>query len=140
MHFVQKLATLVFTVLTISPLAQAIQLSGSVQAVGNGIVAGREVQRGGTVEAVDMRSKTITVDGVQYSMPDKSQVVHQSTTNLSGGTSPLRVGTKIRFNTSKHNYANKDQVTDIWIVSQPKGPIESKAIRNTPGRNKPGNP
>lgn len=120
--------------------ALAVQLSNQPPSNVANVKTTGAVERGGTIDVVDMQKKTITVDGVKYALPSMPVAIHASTGATIGTVAELTAGTKIRFNTSKYNYAAQDQVNEVWVIGAISKPIAKKPIRNTPGRNKPGNP
>lgn len=73
------------------------------------------VERGGTVEAVSIENKTITVDGHTYGLASASIIIHGTNGKDSQGLGSLRPGSKVRFNTTRNNYAGRDRVIEIWI-------------------------
>lgn len=73
------------------------------------------VERGGTVDAVNIEKKKITVDGHSYGLAAAPVIVHSIPGKDSQGLGSIRSGMKIRFNTTKNNYAGQDQVVEIWL-------------------------
>jgi hypothetical protein len=78
------------------------------------------VERGGTVDVVDLRKKSLVVDGVTYVLPVNPISTHTLNGQVSANAQALKIGTQIRFNTSKNNYSAQEQVSEIWIVGQRK--------------------
>lgn len=73
------------------------------------------VERGGTVGAVNIGKRTLTVDGRTYALTAMPVSIHGSAGNENEKLLSLKPGTKIRFNTSKNNHAGQDQISEIWI-------------------------
>lgn len=73
------------------------------------------IERGGTVDAVNIEKKTITVDGHSYGLAAAPVVVHRTAGQDSQGLGSVAPGMKIRFHTTRNNYAGQDQVVEIWI-------------------------
>ena len=76
------------------------------------------VERGGTVTAIDLRKKTLTVDGVKYGLPSKSVPFHLEASKGIESTSELQTGMMIRFNTSRSSASPSDQIEEIWVVDR----------------------
>lgn len=78
------------------------------------------VERGGTITAVDLRSKTITVDGVTYPLLATSLRVYSADPLVAGTTLNLQKNMRIRFNTVN------EIVSEIWITNPSSGPAQKK--------------
>jgi hypothetical protein len=99
--------------LAVSQLALAVQPSGSLAP---GRSAGDIVERGGTVNAVDLKKPAITVDGVSYAIPPGSVRIHTPPNLVSASLSQLKPGMQIRFSSSKDYSSGGSQVREIWVT------------------------
>ena len=126
--------------LTCAAPALAVQVSNQPQFHASKTTTSSVVERGGTVDAVDTKNGTIAVDGVKYTLSSSPVAIHASSGTAIKNAAELTAGTTIRFNTSKQSYSTQGQVNEIWVVGPIKKLVDKKPIRNTPGKNKPGNP
>lgn len=140
MYLLRQLTFSGAVLLAVSAPALAVQVSNQPQSNAASANTTGVVERGGTVDAVDMQKRTLIVDGIKFALPSKPVSIHASTGTTIKNATELTAGTKIRFNTSKYNYSAQEQVNEIWVVGQISKPVAKRPIRNTPGRNKPGNP
>ena len=101
--------------LAVSQLSLAVQPTGSI-APGRGPGQADIIERGGTVEAVDVKKQAIVVDGISYAIPAGSVRIHSLTNHISGLLSELKVGMQIRFSSSKDHASNQTQVREIWVT------------------------
>jgi hypothetical protein len=95
------------------PLTQAVQPSGPLAP---GRAAGDIVERGGTVDAVDLKKPAIVVDGVSYAIPPGSVRIHTTSNQVSTSLSQLKPGMQIRFSSSKDYSSQGSQVREIWVT------------------------
>jgi len=98
--------------------ALAIQPIGVNQPSGAGNVAAESprVERGGTVDAVDWRKRTLVVNNVAYPISASPVVVHGPDGQLNANAVDLKPGMQIRFSTSRQNFSASDQVIEIWVT------------------------
>lgn len=82
------------------------------------------VERGGTVNAVDLPKKTIVVDKVKYALSAMPVKVHAPAGQGNEQAFQLKAGMQIRFNTSKANFSAQEQVQEIWVMSLGNKPIK----------------
>jgi hypothetical protein len=75
------------------------------------------IERGGTVNAVDMKKRIIIVDGINFPLTQATLKIHIPTGALADKDFQLKPGMQIRFNTSGHNYSSQMQVYEIWVTS-----------------------
>lgn len=95
--------------------ASSIQVANQARSNNASVVTTNTVERGGTVDAVNIKKNTIVVDGHSYSLAAAPLVVHSTPGKGNQGLEWIRPGMKIRFNTTKNNYSGQDQVVEIWI-------------------------
>ena len=81
----------------------------SVEAAGFSPSTTREFQRAGTIDRVDVRAGEIVINDTLYELA-RNVSLH------SGGSSTLRTGMRVGFNTNAQR-----QVTDIWKLSDQQG-------------------
>lgn len=98
--------------------ASAVKVSNQNLAAPATSSANRIVERGGTVDAVNLTKKTIVVDKIKYALPVVPVKVHAPSGTSELKTTTLKAGTQIRFNTSKENFAGQEQVSEIWVTNQ----------------------
>lgn len=94
----------------------AIQVVGTVPADRQTLEASSVVERGGTIGSIDLKNKSIVVDSVSYPLSAKAVTIHPSARSVDRKAAGLQVGMQIRFTTSRFNFANQDQITEIWIT------------------------
>lgn len=99
-----------------SPLSRAIE-PGGVNLPGAAVFAApSRIGRGGTVNAVDWRMKTIVVNGVNYPLAQTPVPVHAPPGQRGAENFELKPGMQIRFDSSKYNFSGQDQVVEIWVT------------------------
>ena len=74
------------------------------------------IERGGTVNAVDWRKKTIVVDNVAYALAQVPVLVHGPANQRPAAAFEVKPGMQIRFSSSKNNFSAQDQVVEIWVT------------------------
>lgn len=94
----------------------AVQVVGTVPADRQTLEASSVVERGGTIGAIDLKNKTIVVDGVSYPLSAKGVTIHPISRSVDRKAASLQIGMQIRFTTSRLNFANRDQIAEIWIT------------------------
>lgn len=119
MSFTHKLLVLSITIVCLVRPAFSVQVINESRPK-NSFVTTTTVERGGTVDSVNTK-KSITVDGQTYGLASTPLIVHTPTGIDTKGLGAIRAGARIRFNTTKYNYAGLDQVTEIWISDYGKG-------------------
>ena len=104
--------------LGLAQVALAIQLGGGVNAPAALAPTPplATIERGGTVNAVDWRMKTIVVDNVSYPLSHTPVVVHAPANQRPVKPFELKPGMQIRFSSSKQNFSAQDQVNEIWVT------------------------
>ena len=140
MSFLYQLTFSNALLIAVAGPALAVEISNQPQSYASTTTTSSVVERGGTVDAVDLQKKTIAVDGVKYALPSTPVAIHASSGTAIKSAAELTAGTTIRFTTSKPSYSTQGQVNEIWVVGPIKKLVDKKPIRNTPGKNKPGNP
>ena len=114
------IARLVFSssiLLTFSQLSLAVQLSGQNAPRPTSIETAGTVERGGTINIVNLNKKTIVVDGVTYPLPSAPGTMHSASGKALSKGFVLKAGMQIRFTTSKKNGAASDEIREIWVTS-----------------------
>lgn len=84
------------------------------------------IERGGTITAMDLRSKTITVDGVTYTILATSLKVYSADPLVAGTPLNLQKNMRIRFNTVKEIVGGYERVSEIWITNPSSNPAQKK--------------
>jgi hypothetical protein len=120
MSFAHKLLVLSITAVCLVRPAFSVQVINETRPK-NSFVTTNTVERGGTVDSVNTQKKSITVDGQTYSLASTPPIVHAPPGIDTKGLGAIRAGARIRFNTTKYNYAGLDQVTEVWISDYGKG-------------------
>ncbi len=82
------------------------------------------VERGGSIDAIDIAKKSLTVDKQSYVLASTSVTVHSGRGDGLEKLDSLKPGTKIRFKTTKYNQSNQEQVSEIWISIAPKAAVK----------------
>lgn len=75
------------------------------------------VERGGTVNAIDLTKKAIVVDGVSYAFSASPVKIHAPSGKTQEKAFELKAGMQIRFSSSKDTMSGQDQVREIWVTS-----------------------
>ena len=115
MNLVSKSIVLSLIFICLEQPAFSIQVVNEARSPTNGGVATKIVERGGTVDTVSSEKKTIAIDGRSYTLAAAPVVVHSASGKDIQGVGSIRPGTKVRFNTTKNNYAAQEQIVEIWI-------------------------
>jgi hypothetical protein len=103
--------------LAIAQPSLAVQARNQIAPSPAGVSSTGIVERGGTVDAVDLAKKTIVVDNVKYALTAMPVKIHAPAGKGDEKAFQLKAGMQILFNTSKANYAAQDQVSEIWVTS-----------------------
>lgn len=119
--------------------ALAVKINNQSQSSAIRANSSEPIERGGIVDFVDMESKTMSVDGTIYTLPQSPLELYAVTGAGLGNVYELTRGTKIQFKTSQYNFSNKNQVNEIILIGQLNPPSKPQPLKNTPGKNKPGN-
>ena len=82
------------------------------------------LERGGTIDAVDLVKRTMVVEKVKYPLSAMPVEIHAPAGTSNDKAFQLKAGMQIRFNTSKSNYAVQEQVQEIWVTSVGKNPLK----------------
>lgn len=120
MSFTRKFLVLSITIVCLVRPAFSVQVINESRP-NNSFVTTNTVERGGTVDSVNTQKKSITVDGQTYGLASTPLIVHAPPGNNTTGLGAIRTGARIRFNTTKNNYAGLDQVVEVWISDYGKG-------------------
>lgn len=115
MNFIVRLVLTSSLLLTVPQLSMAVEPKG--QPKPTGVNTSDIVERGGTINVVNLNNKTIMVDGVTYPMSATPVIIHDDVGKPLGKNFALMAGMQIRFSTSKKNWALKDEVREIWVTS-----------------------
>ena len=124
MNLIRQLVVLSILLLAISQPSLAVQVSGQSAPNTASISATGILERGGTIDAVDVAKKTMVVDKVKYTLTAMPVKVHAPEGASNEKAFQLKPGMQIRFSTSKANYAAKEQVQEIWVTSLGSKPIK----------------
>ena len=111
MSFTRNFLVLSVTIVCFVRPALSVQIINESRP-NNSFVTTKTVERGGTVDSVNTQKKTITVDGQTYGLASTPLTVHASPGNNTTGLEAIRAGARIRFNTTKNNYAGLDLLTN----------------------------
>lgn len=122
MNFVSKCFVLSLTLMCFGQPAFSIQMVNEVWSVKKDAVAIKILERGGTVDTVNSDKKTISIDGRTYMLAATPVVIHSASGKEIQEVGSIRAGTKIRFNTTKNNYAAQEQIVEMWISETGKSP------------------
>jgi uncharacterized protein YgiM (DUF1202 family) len=120
MNHVSKFLVLSLTFICLEQRAFSIQVVNEARSPSKSVDSAKIVERGGTVDIVSSDKKTIVIDGRSYVLAAASVVVHSESSKDIQRVGSIRPGTKVRFNTTKNNYAAQEQIVEIWIASQVK--------------------
>lgn len=124
MNPIRQLVILSILLLAISQPSLAVQVRGQSVTSAASLNATGFVERGGTIDAVDVAKKTMVVDKVKYTFTAMPVNVHAPVSASNEMAFQLKAGMEIRFNTSKANYAAKEQVQEIWVTSLGSKPVK----------------
>lgn len=102
--------------LAVPALVLAVQPGNSPVPPNAGAAATGTIERGGTVDAVDLRKQAIVVEGVAYILPVGSVKIHWPSNRVSGQLSELKGGMQIRFNSTTDSSSKQKQVREIWVT------------------------
>jgi hypothetical protein len=102
--------------LVLAQAAPAIQPAGGVAPPRPGPIASEPIERGGTIEGVDLARQAILVDGVVYTIPRGSVRIHFAPNRISTTLADLKRGMQIRFTSQKDFGAPHVQVLEIWVT------------------------
>ena len=110
-----------WTILTAAVLLTLSQATWAVRPAGsNGgapsVNTSGVIERGGMITSIDAEHKTLGVDGVSYTYPASSVILHSDARGAAGNNLELKQGMLIRFNTGKEKYKDKEVVSEIWIT------------------------
>lgn len=102
--------------LAISQAALAVQPRGQSTPSPASFGARSIVERGGTVDAVDLKKDTIVVDGVSYAFSATLVKIHSPSTRTGEKAFALKAGMQIRFSSSRDAFSGQEQVREIWVT------------------------
>lgn len=103
-------------VLLAAQAASAIQPAGVVAAPRPAPAGNEVIERGGTVDGVDLAKQAILVDGTVYAIPRGSVRIHLPPNRISTSLADLKRGMQIRFTSQKDFGAQLVQVREIWVT------------------------
>lgn len=112
-----RLAVSYALLLAVSQLALAVQPGGQSAPSPSSVDTTGSIERGGTVNAIDLQKKTMVVDGVSYPFSAAPVKIHFLSNKISEKISKLQTGMQIRFSSSKDNWSRQEQVREIWVTS-----------------------
>lgn len=115
MNLMHQFAVTSTLILAISQAALAVQVSNQITPSPASVSSSGIVERGGTIDTVDLANKILVVDKVKYALPAIPVKVHALAGKIEERNGQLKAGMQIRFNTSKANYSAQEQVQEIWI-------------------------
>ena len=124
MNLIRQLVVSSTLLLAISQPSLAVQVRGQSAPSAANVSSTGIVERGGTINSVDLARKTIVVDGVRYPLTAMPVKVHAPAGTGDEKAFPLKAGMQIRFNTSKANYSAQEQVQEIWVTSLGNKPVK----------------
>lgn len=101
----------------IPQLAIAVQPKGQITPGPTSVDTTGTVERGGTINIVNLTKKTIVVDGVSYPLSTTPVTIYSASGKALSKSFVLKAGMQIRFNTSKKNGAASDEIREIWVTS-----------------------
>ena len=102
--------------LTVPPLSLAMQLKGQTAQGPASVDTTGTVERGGTINIVNLTKKTLVIDSVNYPLPTSSVPLYGASGKALSKNFVLKAGMQIRFNTSKKNGAKNDEIREIWVL------------------------
>lgn len=117
MHFLIRLIISSTLLLSVSQLSLAVQASGQITPRPSSIDTTGTVERGGTINVVNLAGKIMVVDGVSYAFSSMPVKIYDSFGKAQDKSFVLKAGMQIRFSTSKENWSARDQVREIWVTS-----------------------
>ncbi len=117
MNFFIRLIISSTLLLAVSQLSLAVQAGGQITPRPSGIDTTGIVERGGTINVVNLTEKTMVVDGVSYAFSAMPVKIRDSLGKTQDKSFVLKAGMQIRFSTSKENWSARDQVREIWVTS-----------------------
>jgi hypothetical protein len=74
------------------------------------------IERGGTIDSMDAKKHTLTVDGAPYLIPVGSVRIHTRLSKVTGSLLELRPGMQIRFSSIKDQASGNIQMREIWVT------------------------
>lgn len=118
MNLIFRLSVVTMLLGAITP-SQAVQVRIGPAPVAPIATSATPIERGGKVDAFDLKNGFIVVDRVRYRLSAGSLKIHNATSNATVGEARIKPGSLIRFTTSRANYAFEDQVVEIWLTRAP---------------------
>jgi len=116
MHSLSKQFVVGIALIAICQGAFAIRATNAPAPSTNNNATTGIIDRGGTLEAVNIGKKTITVNGMSYALSPASLTIHSASNKEPVKLESLKPGAKIRFRTSKTNFTGQEHASEIWIV------------------------
>lgn len=116
MRLIFQLITSGALLVVVSQPILAIQASNSPATVSARVAPVGVIDRGGTIDSVDMAKRTIVVDNVKFVLPSMPVKVHGPADRNNEKNFQLKTGMQIQFVTTKANYAGQEQVQEIWVT------------------------
>ena len=102
--------------LVISQSTLAIQPGGLSAASSSSVSTTSVVERGGTINTVDSKKRTLVVDGVAYELLSNAKL-NPLPGNATQKAVQLKAGMKIRFSTVKNYSSGQNEVREVWVAS-----------------------
>ena len=124
MNLIRQLVASSTLLLAVSQPSLAIQARNQIAPAPASVSSTGIVERGGTIDAVDLAKKTIVVDTIKYALTAMPVTVHAPAGTRDEKAFQLKAGMQILFNTSKANYSAQEQVQEIWVTSLGNKPIK----------------
>jgi len=115
MKSIRRFGLLCFTLAVSGPNAYSTQVINQLPPTTSKAIVGSIVERGGTVDLLDLKAKTMTIDGRVYGCDVNSVVFHPSSSKDVQILRSIRPGSKIRFNTVWRQSLRVNQITEIWM-------------------------
>lgn len=117
MNSLSRLVVSSTLLLAIAQPSLAVMVSGQIRPSPASASTTSIVERGGTVNAIDLKKKTIVVDGVSYAFVATTVKIHSPSGKTQEKAVALKAGMQIRFSSSKDSMSGRDQVREIWVTS-----------------------
>jgi len=95
----------------------ALQPGGQIAPSPSNVETIGTIERGGTINTIDVEKKTMVVDGVRYAFSAAPVRIYSATGKLQEKTFVLKAGMQIRFSTLKGKGLAPDQIREIWVTS-----------------------
>lgn len=108
--------------LAAAPLALAVRPIEAPAPARPGAVDTGPVERGGTIESLDLQKQAIVIEGVSYMVPVGSMPIHWPANRVTGQWRDLKAGMQIRFSTVRDESRRQHQLREIWVTRMATAP------------------